>query len=126
MPITYVIDQVHRAVLSDVRGTVSMADVVDVTNRLRREPFFQPTFSLLIDLSETQHFNIAAEDLGGFVHTSHDPFQPGIRRAIVATRPDSYGVARMYQNLAGDLNICIFRSRDEALSWLGLVPVNRG
>ncbi len=126
MPVTYLMDQHRRAVLADVKGRLTLAEVFETAKRIRREPFFHPSFSLLIDLSDAEGMALDAGGMSDFIHGNQDPFQPGVRRAIVATRPDTYGMARMYQSVSGDLNVCIFRSRDEALSWLGLVPVNNG
>ena len=56
----------------------------------------------------------------------HRGAPPGARTAIVAGRDLDYGLARMYEQLleAGSpADVMVFRSMEEALAWLGRVPV---
>jgi hypothetical protein len=126
MPVRYTIDPHHRAVVIEIRGELTLAEVIETAQKLRREPFFQLDFASVVDLSEAQRVELDADAISSFVHGGHDPFKPGTRRAIIATRPDTYGIARMYQGVSDDLNIFIFRSRDEAMAWLAQTPVNKG
>ena len=126
MPISYTIDPHHRAVVIEIRGALTLPDVMAAAGRLGREPFFQPTFSVIFDLSEAARIELDADAMGAFLKSGQDPFKPGVRRAVVATRPDTYGIARMYQGISDDLNIFIFRSRDEAMGWIAQSPVNKG
>jgi hypothetical protein len=124
--LSYTIDPHHRVVVLEVRGALTLAEIIDAAGKLRRDPFFQPSFAMLMDLSEAERIELDAAAVTSFIQAGHDPFQPGVRRAIVATRPDTYGLARMYQGVTGDLNIFIFRSRDEAMAWLAQTPVTKG
>ena len=126
MPISYTIDPHHRAVVIEIRGKLTLPEALAAAAKLGREPFFQPTFSAVFDLSEAERIDMDADAIGAFLKSGQDPFKPGVRRAIVATRPDTYGIGRMYQGVSDDLNIFIFRSRDEAMGWIAQAPVNHG
>ena len=45
-----------------------------------------------------------------------------VRMAILAQRDVGFGLARMYQTLTSEMSteVQVFRSRDEALAWLGV------
>lgn len=126
MPIRYTIDPHHRAVIIEITGRLTLADAVEAAGKLRREPFFQPDFAAVFDLSAADRIDMDADAISSFLNAGHDPFKPGVRRAIIATRPDTYGIGRMYQGVSGDLNVYIFRSRDEAMPWVAQSPVNKG
>lgn len=126
MPIAYSVDPHHGVVTVTCTGQVTMEEIVAAADRLRSDPFFQPRFAALADLSETTGFTFDFTHLSVFVNGHKDPFAPGARRALVATRPDSYGIARMYQSMSTGLNVAIFRSREDAMTWLARTPIAGG
>jgi hypothetical protein len=123
MPITYSIDPHHGVVTLTCSGQVTLEEIVAIATRLRSDPFFQARFSTLADLSAATGFAFDFAQLSGFVDRRLDPFAPGARRALVATRPGSYGIARMYQSMSTGLNVAIFPSREEAMTWLARTPI---
>jgi hypothetical protein len=125
MPIAYSIDPHHGVVTLTCSGQITLDEIVSTAARLRSDPFSQPRFSTLIDLSLTTGFAFDFAHLSGFVDKHLDPFAPGTRRALVATRPDSYGIARMYQSMSTGVNVAVFRTREEAMIWLAQIPIDK-
>jgi hypothetical protein len=124
MPISFSIDPHHRVAIIEVHGSLGPADIADVAVRLRKAPFFHPSFSLLVDLSQAGEMNFDFARMDDTVHSGQDPFHPDSRRAIVATRPETYGIARMYQALKG-FTVAVFPNREEAMEWLARAPIGK-
>jgi hypothetical protein len=122
MPASYSIDQARRVVSSRGWGDLTDADLADHQAALLADPAFDPTFAQLCDLrevtSESQVTVLGVRYLAG-----RDVFAPWARRAFVAPRPLSFGLARMFALLRksrGELAIEVFRELPSASHWVGL------
>lgn len=121
MAVKYFIDKEQKVVFTSLSGNLTLMDSIAHHHRLGADPDFDPTFKELIDgkAVETVSLNIT-----GIVDLSRScPFQPESRRAIYSTDKQLYyGLARMFQTLAGGKHgdIRVFKKLDEALDWLGV------
>lgn len=119
MGVDYTIDRSARTVFLTVTGQIDLAEIADVGRRLRADPGFDPAFQELLDLEGMAPPDLHYPDLYLVAHEI-DPFPSTSRRALVAPGALAFGLARMYQLIHGDDNIHVFRSRPEAMQWLGL------
>ena len=117
MPATYHLDAERRLVVLTLAGVVTGAELDAVRARIREDPGFDPSFSVLADASA---LNPAALS-GQVVRARAAAPPPGrMRVAIVAPADAVFGIARMYQMMAeGSGNpIGVFRTTGEAMAWL--------
>jgi hypothetical protein len=120
LPATYSIDIERRLVVSRAWGTMTDDDVREHARLLRADPLFDPTFRQLVDMCGITEDHV---DTGTKQQASYDQlFTPGVRRAWVASKDYSFGMARMYAVAAErqGQTIGVFRSLYEAEEWLGL------
>jgi hypothetical protein len=122
MPATYLIDHARRVVFSRGWGDLTDADLAGHQATLLADRAFDPTFAQLCDLrgvtSEAQVTTTAVHYLAG-----RDVFAPWARRAFVAPRPLSFGLARIFALLResrGELGIEVFQEIAPARRWVGL------
>ncbi|HEY1953399.1 MAG TPA: hypothetical protein VGG76_11405 [Gemmatimonadaceae bacterium] len=120
MPTSYTIDPKQGLVASRLWGTVTEDEVHDHNNRLRNDPAFVPSYRQIVDLTGITEIRVGT----GLINaTSHDQFfNPGTRRAFVATEDAAYGMARMFalQAESDGQTIEVFRDLNKARAWLGL------
>ena len=120
MPASYEIDPQRRLITSRLWGAVTDTEVYDHNRQLRSDPAFNPTFQQLTDLSGVTEIAVTTSMIND---TSLDQFfEPGVRRAIVATDDGVFGMARMFALRAESLGqtIQVFRDADKARDWLGI------
>jgi hypothetical protein len=123
MGISYRIDPARRRVYVMASGPITGADFFQAQQRLIEDPAFQPTFSQLFDLIDTEEVEVSANQIGALAERT--AFVRGARRAIVVNRPLLFGLARMFGLMAdatgGDVEI--FSDVRSAEQWLdgGLV-----
>lgn len=124
MNVEYQIDQSQGVVLTRCHGTLTEADMRDISHRLRSDPAFHADQRQLIDLTEVAGMTATFEAIRNFAQNQDgDPFSGHSRRAVVAPRDFTYGLARMYEALReikeqGQFRV--FRTMAEACHWLGL------
>jgi hypothetical protein len=119
MPAFYKIDKEHRVVLSTASGVFDLAAALAHQDQLLADPDFDPTYSQLLDYSHVTDVRIDANDVRKLAERS--VFWPCSRRAMYVTRDIEYGFARMFEMLrenAGEKGIRVFRSLDDALTWI--------
>ncbi|MBW1812573.1 MAG: hypothetical protein JRJ39_02530 [Deltaproteobacteria bacterium] len=102
-------------------GMVTDDDVIGIDNRMRSDPSITPDFNQLVDAGETSEADFSSA--GVLEITSREPFfSTASRRAIVAPTDAGFGMSRMFElyrgNVAGEIQV--FRTRTEALAWLGV------
>jgi hypothetical protein len=119
MKIRYSIDKERRLVLTTAEGFVTFDDVRGHQDRLLTDPDFDSTFDQLIDMTSATKVEISADGARMIAHRRI--FSPKSRRAIVATKPDIFGLGRMMEIYHEDVEYAeveVFYSIDEALDWL--------
>ncbi len=117
MAVQYETDPNHHLVRTTFTGVVTRWDQADYQASLRCNRIFDPAFSELI------HFEMGAEIQLSFMdfRLEDDPFSRASKRAIVASQPEVYRIARLFQLARrDDPNVQIFATTGEAELWLGL------
>jgi hypothetical protein len=117
--VTYTIDRERRLVVSEANGLVTAEDFLEQGKRLAEDPRFDPSFDQILDLRNASQVELPTPALKGMA--SLRLFGPGARRAMVASRDLTFGLARMYEALRADApeSIKTFRTMEDALRWLG-------
>lgn len=124
MPISYTIDPARRLVVTRIAGVMSEEDVRALREQLRADPAFDATYANLVDLSEATDIQLSADTLGQLAVRS--AFDRVTRRAIVATSPLQFGMARMFATINerhGHV-VRVFRDSGEAEAWLAANSVS--
>ena len=98
------------------RGVLTCEDLVAERPRILGHPLYSPTFLHLVDLRAVEGIDVSTDEVRELART--DPFA-SIRRAIVAPKEHTFGLARMYElsHAHSDL-VRVFRRLAEARSWL--------
>jgi hypothetical protein len=127
MPIQYLIDASQRVVFAKGRGILAEQDFFCFQQTVWSAPEVAG-FDELIDMTETSDIVSPSpkrvQALADFA-VKTDPPDVSSRLAIVAPDPLAYGLGRMY-GIYRELNpkstktVAVFRSRPEALRWLGV------
>jgi len=90
LPTSYEIDPQRRLVTSRIWGAVTDAEIHQHNQKLRYDPKFDPTFQQLVDMTGITTIGVSTSMIN---ETSLDQFfEPGTRRAFIAT--DCEGMAR--------------------------------
>jgi len=122
MPIISQIDSSLGVVFSTFQGVVTPKDIVGQVEGFKSDPAFQPSFNHLIDTRGTTRFDISFADMNAV--SLHSTFNEKSRRAVVAEKDETFGIARMYQLLREASEkpdqVQVFRDMAEARRWLGL------
>ena len=119
LPFTYQIDVERRLVISIASGVVTADEILNHQGQLMSDPQFSPEFWQLVDLTQATRTDIHAQDVRALAAKA--VFAPGSRRAIVASGPVAFGLARMFElmrDTRGERGIQVFNDREEALRWL--------
>ena len=125
MPITYRLRSDEKLVILVHRGIVTDEEFLSFYRTIYEDNRFDKSFDLLVDLRQTESASRSAEALSEFAEFIRNHFSnttAGPKVAVVAPKDISFGLARMYEALSGDVPFAfaVFRTSDEALSWLGL------
>ena len=117
MPADYRIDRSQRVVYSRAWGVLTYQELADNRAALFRDPAFEPDLAQLYDLTGVTDFEVSSMAL--LRHAMSSRFAPTARRAVVASRDETFGMARMYSILIGrEELIQVFRDRASAMRWL--------
>ena len=125
MTITYHLDRDQRIVFTQLRDTVTDADierfVVDVWARLNGAVFDE-----LVDARAVAQITVTSRGMqqNAEISTRLNPTLTPYRVAIVAPRDVVYGVGRMYEAYRERTPgaVQVFRTMEEALAWLRPAP----
>ena len=125
MPITYRLRSDEKLVILIHQGIVTDEEFLSFYRTLYEDNRFDKSFDLLVDLRQTESASRSAEALSEFAEFIRNLFSntnAGPKVAVVAPKDISFGLARMYEALSGDVpfEFAVFRTSDEALSWLGM------
>jgi hypothetical protein len=120
MPADYTVDKEQGVVFTCAWGKLTDEDALAHQQRLRADPAFKSWYRQLADFSAVEQFELTPKGIR--LLASGDPWGPGARRAVVSPTDIAFGMMRMFQILLGEgtQDTAVFRTRPEALSWLGL------
>jgi hypothetical protein len=120
MPFSSVIDASRRLVVTTATGDVTGDEGLACCLALKERTDFDPTFNQLIDFTNAARFEVTAGQLRRIA--AQPLFSATSKRAIVATNPTVFGLARMfesYRHVSGrGEHVMVFRDMSEALVWL--------
>ena len=110
------VDAEKRLVTVKFGKKVSAEEIVGYAAALRTHEAFEPTFSEIVDLRETEELDLEADD---FLHLADrvDPFSEQAKRAFAVRTSTQNHAARMHKILRGQ-SIAIFESLEEAEAWI--------
>lgn len=112
------IDVERHLVVVKFGAKIGAEEVAGYAAALRSHPSFQPSFSEIVDLRQSEELDLQASD---FLRLADkvDPFSEHAKRAfVVRTRVQNHA-ARMHKALRGHGSIAIFESFEEAEAWIG-------
>ena len=120
MPMRYEIDPQLRLVRSTAWGVFTGDDVRRHQASLASDPAFDDTYRQIADCRGVTDARIDAESIREAARARL--FDPGARRALVASDDLRYGLGRMFQQVGefDEEHGQVFRTLAEALAFLGL------
>jgi hypothetical protein len=107
-------------VSSRLWGAVTDKEIHEHNDKLRNDPHFDPSYRQIVDLTGITEIKVSTVTIN---ETSlNQIFNPGTRRAMVATSDATFGMARMYALRAEGLGqtVEVFRDWPPAEEWLGI------
>lgn len=117
MPSSYLIDPVRRITRVTFTGPTDTASLSETRHLIEREPDYDRSGGILVDMSAADLREMNPHALRA--RASLEPI--AFSMAILVSSDADFGLARMYE-LAGEMvhprEVAVFRSRDEAESWL--------
>lgn len=121
MPIHYRIDSARALMLA--RGTGELTDrcLLDHIGRMHADPAYGPELRQLYDFTPITQVRLGYETVRGVADAPPDHGQP-VRRALVVTGEEAFGLARVFELARGGRSgeIRIFRRVEDGLAWLGV------
>jgi len=122
MPCRYVIDKDRRLVISTGWDRLTFAEMKAQQDELTSDPNFDPAFNQLVDVTAVTVLDLSIGEAQRIANRGI--YSPTSRRAVLASSPAIFGMARMmdaYHSMAtGREQVSVFYDGDAALKWLGL------
>jgi hypothetical protein len=113
VPIEVSIDPASGITSVVLIGNINVRDLQMLPNQIGGPADHTPR--LFVDASVAR-LQLAGVDVRRLAARDAHPF---CRIAVYAPRADTYGLARMYEQLSGDRrHVSVFSDRDQALAWL--------
>jgi hypothetical protein len=121
LPCRYFIDKERRLVISTGWDDVTAEEMQAHQDQLLNDPDLNPEFNQIIDARKVTAVEASSQEIRRLAR--RNPFSTTSRRAVVATLPAVFGVARMlssYHELSQKPSqIYCFYDLPSALRWLG-------
>jgi hypothetical protein len=119
MPAIYRIDAQKRRVFTTMDGVLTYREGMDLITRMGSDPQFDPAYTELADLRAITAVEMTMDQIVEMA--VRRVFAPTSRRAIVATNPLYFGMARMYEShheASSGGNVRVFSDLAEAVQWI--------
>lgn len=120
MPLAYAIDESRGLVISTASGVVTFEEIVSHQDRLLSDPGFSTDFDQLLDCRRVGTIELTSDQAQQVA--TRRLFSRNSRRALVASQPVVFGVARMLQAYneasARPSRPAVFYDLAAALKWL--------
>lgn len=118
--VSYQIDAERRIVFLYGRGALRVDDVLEMQDRLRADPEFDPTFRLLADYRAATSIQIQMHRIAEVA--ANAPFAPSARRAFVVRGARNFDVVSQFRSLndadGAHGRVGVFYDFDSANRWL--------
>ena len=124
MPTSYKIFKDIGLAIITSSGPADPEETIAVVTGLQADPDFSMSYDVLWDARERTEPYTSDEVLKIARHVSSYQGDRPSKRAFVVTKDVNYGMARVYESLRyskSHVEIEIFKSWEEALTWLGLL-----
>lgn len=123
MPSTYEIFKDLRLVIVTTSGPANSQEIIEMLTHMYADPDFSSAYDYLWDArGRTEPFSIQdTKKTESHVVKYKGTDRP--KRAFLVSKDVDYGMGRVYESLRhsrSDVDIEIFRDREEALKWLGV------
>ena len=120
MPIDYIIDKKRQVIFARGWGTLTDQELLDYQQRLRVDPEYSLTHAEVLDLTQVEQAEVTSEGVQTLADDSE--WIVGAKVAVIAPANVPFGMSRMYEMVLKDegLDYRVFRTKIEALNWLGL------
>lgn len=120
MPFNSVIDGRRHLVVTTATGDLTGDEGLACCFQLKERADFNPAFNQLLDFTHATRFDATSGQLRAIA--AQPLFSRASRRAIVATNPTIFGLARMFESFRSISDVgervMVFREMREALEWL--------
>ena len=129
MPLVSVVSNSVRYTVGS--GTLTDRDFVDCYAAMVADPGYDPSLDQLVDLTTVERFDVTsvgARELGDLMRLSDALIPNGVRPRVAAVAASDEGIAILWmyrsvrEHRGSPVRLAIFRSLDDARSWLGLSP----
>ena len=123
MAADFELDMVEHTVRSRAWGVVTDDDLRNHVERIRRlfeQGILDSTWAQVADFSAAQRCDhVSSDEIRRLA--ACNPWPEGSLRALVLPSDVGFGLGRMYEMLCGARgeNVCVVRSKADALAWLG-------
>lgn len=123
--LTWSVDPEKRLVIVRFGNRLTIDLIREYAQSLRTDPFFEPTFSEIVDLQGIKVLDLQPED---FLKLSDkvDPFSSRAKRAFVVGSSGQTHAARIHKILGTHRDIEIFHSIEAAQEWINTDSRKRG
>jgi len=122
LPYRYSIRKEKRLVVSTGSGVVTFAELKAHSDRLAKDPDFNPEFDQLVDATAMAELKVSVAEAATLARTNI--FSPASRRAFVAPRPGAFGMMRLWgtHHEFGQepSEVAFFYDLPSARAWLGI------
>ena len=120
MPINFVVDVERRIIFLRMSGVVTEEELFATGRAANSDERAKGGFARLINLSDATELKISSEGVRRLAEVAR-AFAVG-RRALVATTPVTFGIARMWEQnlLLPPDHSCVFDNLPDAMEFLGL------
>ncbi|MBE7462367.1 MAG: hypothetical protein HS116_02630 [Planctomycetes bacterium] len=121
MPYEIVLNARAKLVHSRAWGNLSDAELLEHRDRIQAHfeaGTLDAAWSHFVDFSAVSHVDVSTATVG--LLAANNPWPTAVRRALVAPQDIVFGLSRMYEMFSGakGQNIRVFRTLDEARTWL--------
>lgn len=121
MPVFCRVAAAERTIFWKFEGAVTDKELFDAHETLWADPEYHPEYSRLVDTTRSNPARLSAEAVR-WIADRNTRARVG-KIAFVANTDAMYGMSRMYELHSEGTPCQVFRSRSEALEWLGLAEM---
>jgi hypothetical protein len=118
MPFSFHFDEGTRMFHVQAVGAVNDLQLMDLYNRLHRDPAYSACYPMLCDFTAVTDLTISSSVIESLAKAARSRTN---LVAVIAPGAAAFGLARMYQIISDpeDARINVFAEAQEALMWLG-------